>query len=457
MVRHIISKELKDCVYGYRSVVVFVLAVSLFAISTATGAHEYTTRLQEYRRAEAQVREQVRAAQSFYDFASNSLNFSKPPLVLGVLVSGADYFAPQVYAFNLYDPPRPQSSPTAESPDGAVFGSLDLAFIVEVVLGLAALLFTFSMVCGEKETGTLKLQLANALPRDTLLLGKLLGNLLGLLIPVTLAFLIDCLLLATLPGIALSGTDVLRIALLGVNFVLYLVVLFALGAWVSTLTTRSTTSFALCLMAWVLLVAILPKLSLVAARQLSPLGSLADYEMKKVQIGREGTIKFQEALRQYSATHNGQSPPRLVYEELVAPVRTWQNQEFNRLAQDYEQRRQRLARTALLLSRLTPAGSASFAAMCLVGTSLDRDFRFRAALDEYRDEVTSYYDNKRRTVDPGPEEGTVSFTDLPSFEFREEPLSAALDRALPDFGLLAAWSLVLFVAAYFRFARYDVR
>ena len=69
----------------------------------------------------------------------------------------------------------------------AIFGSLDLAFIVKVVLSLFAILLTFDAICGEREGGTLKLVLSNAVPRDRVILGKLVGGFLALVVPLALA------------------------------------------------------------------------------------------------------------------------------------------------------------------------------------------------------------------------------------------------------------------------------
>ena len=46
-----------------------------------------------------------------------------------------------------------------------MFPLIDLTFIVTILLSLAALILSYDAVCGEKEDGTLKLMLANGLPR----------------------------------------------------------------------------------------------------------------------------------------------------------------------------------------------------------------------------------------------------------------------------------------------------
>ncbi len=464
MFRHVIEKELRDCLYGYRSLLVFILSTVLFVVAVYTGAREYQAELQEYRLAQATHRQNLAEETNLYAISNFGFNLVKPPTVLGILVSGVEPHTPRVYNMGLYTLPQPQGSAASENPAVAVFGALDVSFIVQVVLGLAALLFTFSAICGEKELGTLKLQLASALPKDVLLLGKLVGNLIGLLAPVAVAFLLACVLLVSFGAVSLNGEEVCRVLLLGIDFGLYLVVLFALGLCISTLTTRSTTAFALCLVVWVVVVAIVPRFAIIVARRLAPAEPLQEFEMKRVAVHRRGTVEVQAEFSQYVRTHNGQMPPLEVYEDMSARTRERQNRELRNLEEYYLQRKEHQARVGLMLSRLSPAGSAAYAAMSLARTGLERDLRFRAALRDYRSLFTTYYDRKSReliSLTRAQHVPTVmakqNFTDLPSFEFQEESLASSLDRALPDLGFLLVWSLVLFAAAYFKFLRYDVR
>ena len=464
MLGHIIEKELKDCLYGYRSLLVFILSTVLFLVAIYTGTRDYQAELQEYRLAQVAHRQHLAEETNLYAFSNFGFNLVKPPVVLGILVSGVEPHTPRVYNLALYTLPEPQGSAVSENPTVAVFGALDVSFIVQVVLGLAALLFTFSVICGEKELGTLKLQLANALPKDVLLLGKLASNLIGLLAPVAVAFLLACLLLMSFGGVSLNGEEAWRLLLLGIDFALYLVVLFALGMCVSTLTTRSTSAFALCLVVWVIVVAIVPRFALITARRLAPAESLEEFEMKKLAVHRRGTVEAQAEYSQYVRTHNGQTPPLAMYEELSRRIRDRQNGELRKLEEHYLRAKEQQARVTMLLSRISPAGSAAYAAMSLARTGLERDFRFRLALRDYRSVFTAYYDRKsRELIDLTQGQGIPlvitrqNFTDLPGFEFQEESLASSLSRALPDLGFLLIWGLVLFAVAYFKFLRYDVR
>ena len=66
--------------------------------------------------------------------------------------------------------------------------------MIGYVLSLIAILFTFDSISGERERGTLRLMLANSIPRHTVLLGKFLGALISISAPLTLAVLMNLLI-----------------------------------------------------------------------------------------------------------------------------------------------------------------------------------------------------------------------------------------------------------------------
>ena len=59
----------------------------------------------------------------------------------------------------------------------------------EAVGSLLAVLFAFDAICGEKERGTLKVMLSNAVPRDLIILSKGIGGYLCLIVPFLVALL----------------------------------------------------------------------------------------------------------------------------------------------------------------------------------------------------------------------------------------------------------------------------
>jgi hypothetical protein len=56
-----------------------------------------------------------------------------------------------------------------------------------------------------------------------------------------------------------------------------------------------------------------------------------------------------------------------------------------------------------------------------------------------------------------PEEKPIDPNELPAFKMNEPPLSASLENASFDFGLLAFFNIFFFAASFVAFQRYDVR
>ena len=65
---------------------------------------------------------------------------------------------------------------------------IDFTTVVAILLSFLAIVLGYDAICGERERGTLQLLLANSVPRSTVVLGKLIGGLLSIWIPLALAF-----------------------------------------------------------------------------------------------------------------------------------------------------------------------------------------------------------------------------------------------------------------------------
>ena len=88
----------------------------------------------------------------------------------------------RVATVNVAFDPNLVDSKYESNPVFSIYGALDLTFIVKIILSLFAILFTYDAIVGEKEKGTLKLTLSNNVPRDLLILGKVIGGFISLLI-----------------------------------------------------------------------------------------------------------------------------------------------------------------------------------------------------------------------------------------------------------------------------------
>jgi len=142
----------------------------------------------------------------------------------------------------------------------------DLLYVVSVVLSLLAILFAFDSVSGERESGTLRLMLSNAVPRDSILLGKWLGGYVVLIVPFLIAAAGGFGYAWWRGALELTSQNAQRLGVLLLVACLYTSVFFTLSLFVSTLTRRSVTSLFICLFTWVLLVLVIPNLAPVVAK-----------------------------------------------------------------------------------------------------------------------------------------------------------------------------------------------
>ncbi len=134
------------------------------------------------------------------------------------------------------------------------FASVDFAFVVRVVLSLMVIFLAYNSISEERTQGTLKLALANALPRGQLLFGKFLGGLFVILGSLTIAVLIAVLVMVLHPAISLDRELFVRIlGMWGVS-ALYLGTFFTLSLMVSTIINRPSVALLVLLQIWIVVI-----------------------------------------------------------------------------------------------------------------------------------------------------------------------------------------------------------
>jgi ABC-type transport system involved in multi-copper enzyme maturation permease subunit len=106
-----------------------------------------------------------------------------------------------------------QPTSGSASPTSLRFAPVDLAVIAVVIMTFMAVLFAYDAVSGERERGTLKLVLANPVPRDAVLLGKYLGGMASVLLPFLVSAVVAVALFQAM-GIHLTDDEWLRLGLL---------------------------------------------------------------------------------------------------------------------------------------------------------------------------------------------------------------------------------------------------
>ena len=169
---------------------------------------------------------------------------------------------------------------------------LDWAFVIGYVLSLMALLFTFDVISGERERGTLRLMFANSVPRHTVLIGKFLGALISVSIPFTLAVLVNLLLISTSNAVHLNAEAWERLGIIFLIALLYTCLFLALGLLVSARAQRSAVSLVVLLLIWITVVVFMPSTLAAIASEFSPSMSSEPVWKRRNQIQEELWQKY---------------------------------------------------------------------------------------------------------------------------------------------------------------------
>src|SRR5512136_217424 len=403
MLRDIIKKEILDNITSPKFVFTFLLCTVLILLSVYTGVANYGADKKEYAAAVALNKKNLENQPNYSSLAGIGVKINKPPQPLGTVVTGVEQDVGRVAPVNIAADPNLVESKYGSNPVFAVFGALDLMFIVKIVLSLFAILFTYDTIVGEKEKGTLKLALSNDVPRDRLILGKAIGGYISLLLPLLIPLLLSLLILLITPDISLSGQDWARLLLVFLMFFLYLSVFFSLGLFVSARTSRSSTSFLVLLFVWVLIVMVIPKAAVITAGQVRPIPSVHEITAKKdaflQQIQTEGQKTATEWVQKNRA--DAQKDPKAFSEKYLKYLQDL-NQELTTkidennaaLERDYQLKKRAQEDLAINLSRISPASALTFGSMTMARTGVDEFERFLASVRAYKPIYTKWINSK---------------------------------------------------------------
>jgi ABC-type transport system involved in multi-copper enzyme maturation permease subunit len=408
----VVKKEILGNLVSYRFYVVILLSAVLVATSFFVMARDFKGRLADYQL----IRPEPGAPIAVL-----------PPNPLSIFAKGLEESLTRSFEVGATGT-EVRAGQASGNVIFAFFPTPDLAYIIKVVLSLVALLFGFDAVSREKEAGTLKLTLSNAVSRSSLLLGKWAGNFLSLAVPFLLVTGLGLAVMSIDPELRLSPAGLGRFALILAAGLVYIALFLSLGLLVSSLVRRSATSLVVLLLVWSALVFVLPNLGTLLARQIVDVPSVKALSEKRQQIWSR------EVLMTY--TDRGSWDAR---------VKTM-NEEFDRMEEDYRLKFVRLVRLSRSVNRLSPAASFMDAATEIAGTGIGEETRLKTEVIRYKNQALPSLSRDRTAKE------------APAFSYRARTLTEVLaDGGLVDLAWLAVLNIFVFAAGTVAFVRTDPR
>lgn len=465
----LVSKEIRAIVLSPKFVATFAVCSLLILLSVYVGIREYRAAVAQYQTA-VQLNEQtIRQTPNLMRLQTKAFREPDP---MQVFASGVTYDVGRWAPISTSSVPVLGGSTYAEDTIFAVFRVIDFAFIIQVVLSLFAILFTFDAVSGEREDGTLKLVFANAVPRAEYLLAKCVGAWLGLAVPLAIPILLG-VLMVVVAGISLDVGHWLRLVTLGGLSLLLFTFFIMLGVFFSTLSRRPSVSFLLSLSAWVVLVMIVPRVGTAAAAQISPVPSAAETAGVRDAYAKERRDRFVRELTEQTAKESG-----VLTMNLLDSLRNESDRDIAqndaKVSADVRRKRAVQQRLAFSLARVSPAAAYQLAAMTIAASDPEVKDRYEEAATINREEFRAYVEKKSGSSGPQgiqisassetgiaiamPREmGAIDPAELPRFAPPTFRLGHALVEVMVDIAVLLLGSILAFGGAFAKFLRYDVR
>ena len=318
------------------------------------------------------------------------------------------------------------------------------------VLSLIVLLFTFDSISGERERGTLRLMLANPMPRHIVLIGKFLGALMSIFMPFTLAVLINLFLISASGDAHLDAEAWRRLSIISIVAVLYAGLFIALGLLVSARVRQSAVSLVILLLTWVTFVVFIPSTLASIASGFSPAPMTSDeFWERKSQL-------HDKLSEEYYA--RGDKP--LSKSEFV----TKDAEGHERLSQEHLTQQITQVELARATTRISPASLVQHLLESFAGTGFSRHIQFVENARNYARQYREFVIDTDRAdpdsphiigVREGMSQKPVSPESIPRFE-DSLSLSRDFNAAVIDLLLLILVVVVLMSGAYLAFVRVQV-
>lgn len=503
MIWKIARKEFLSNLLTIRFAVGTVLLVFLTILFTSILISDYQQNLEEQDKLAAKNEEELNQLKVYQNLRPL---IYKPPEVLTIFSKGIEENIAKSAQISVEEVPVLTSAGTSKNPLLSVFSVLDVVLVFKLVISVLAFLLVYDAISGEKEDGTLRLVLSYKVPRYQLIFGKFLGGMLTLAIPIALGFLITVLIMELSPMISLTGGEWLRIILMFVASLIMVSVMFNIGLFVSSLTKRASDTLIVLLFIWVVFLLIIPNASSYLAPRAKPIES-RDKITAQIQ-GIRGRMIFKALeIRRQNPEEEGKI---YIQSDAVGPTGGYmwfatkceilRRQKLNQLTlplrMDYAREVGDVNRKYIeslvgqknwvdSMSRVSPISVYERLMSALSRTDLSSLENFTQQARSYRQQLVDYLHakdafssiryfstiKKEHLIDvsshveygkyylkygnrnPEP----LDLSDLPRFQYRQEKISVALKRILPDFFLLSFMGVFFFVCAFVAILRYDVR
>ncbi len=380
----------------------------------------------------------------------------RPQPLLSVVDPGISEFAGTAIWLEAHSQNVGAHRPVEDATEIARFGTLSLAWVLQVVLPLVVLVMTATMVAAERERGTLRQLLATGQSTGHLLGAKLLAAVVTLvLIGLPLLALLWLGARAFVPADPLPDTAS-RATAITLGYAAYALVFVTAGVAISALARSPRGALALALGAWVVAVVLVPRVATDLGERLHPVPEAnafwatvradmaAGPDGETPQSARRAQL-LDALLDEYGVGSEAELPVNFAGYFLQAEEE-WGNEVFDRHFGELWARYRDSERVRQRFALLSPTLAMSRLSMGMAGTDLAHQQHFVSDAEAHRRDII-----ERLNMDMAEHGAGQGFRymgdetlwrEIPDFDYRAPTLAGLGAGYRVDAAVLGAWLLV---------------
>ncbi len=368
-----------------------------------------------------------------------------PPAALGSLAIGQSDLYPYYFKVSTGSKQSFLNSDEIENPAHLLAGRFDLAFVILFLYPLVILAFSYNIVSGEKEAGTLALTLSQPVSLRTLVLAK---------VALRSLFVVALAVLLSIAGVLVGGAD-LSAEGSGLRLLFWIGITAAYGAFWFALAIavnaagRGSATNAIALAGlWLLFLVVIPSALNATVKSSYPVPSRVEMIQAMRVAGEDSTRQSSQLLARYLEDHPELAPKSKDAPPDFGTLLIAVNEATERSVQPVIDRfDSQVAAQQQMVDRfryLSPAIVAQAAFYDLAGSSAHRYAHFLSQASTFHAQWRGFLTPrilKKEKLTP------ADLDKLPTYAFREEETGAVSARLLAALiGLLAPVALVLLPA-----------
>ncbi|RBQ07694.1 ABC transporter permease subunit [Pedobacter miscanthi] len=459
----------KELLLNYRNKTVLISAITiwlLFIAATVCTILNYQTSHKQRLAANALFRQQWEHQQrNPHDAGHFGTYLFKPVNLLNVFDTGINDYTGNTYQIEAHIQ-HEMSDSEAENNDAAMrFGKLTFALILQLLIPLFLLFNTSTSITSEKESGTLKMLLAQGLSSRKLIWAKIWANYLLIVTIVLPAFI-----LITIAVLCSTDSALLlpRFGWIMITFLLYFLLVTLAGTLISAISSHSGKALLTALCLWIFTGIIFPKAITGVANRSYPLMSRATFSDLVEQGYRKGidgndpyAVRGERYINSLLKKYHVDSTSALPFNvdgltlQYNEDYRTMAfNHYFKSVEKSFDQQQQFLSIAGIF----DPFVSTKRLAMALAGSDFYHHEHFFKQAQTYRNQLIRQLNMQLamhgKAVKGEYIVGPKYFSQLKDFEYRLPALKQVLNLRITAFLSLLGWILILVLFLQFIASRY---